>query len=58
MKLGYSGELTIIHNDNKFIAHNNGTRHLFQLLTSILSGNNFSIKNHKLFIVFILNFVK
>lgn len=45
MKLGYSGELTIIHNDNKFIAHNNGTRHLFQLLTSILSGNNFSIKN-------------
>lgn len=45
MKLGYSGELTIIHNDSKFIAHNNGTRHLFQLLTSILSGNDFSMKN-------------
>lgn len=45
MKLGYSGELTIIHNDNKFIAHNNGTIHLFQLLTSILSGNDFSMKN-------------
>lgn len=45
MKLGYSGVLTIIHNNNKFISHNNGTRHLFQLLTSILSGNSFSMKN-------------
>lgn len=45
MKLGYSGELTIIHQNNKFFAHNNGTRHLFQLLTSILSGNSFSMKN-------------
>lgn len=45
MKLGYSGELTIIHKDNKFTAHNNGTRHLFQLLTYMLAGNNFSFKN-------------